>query len=132
MFAEADAAGLRAIIRRAFDHATMKQAAKGIASGNPAEIWQPLLSPLSQQLRDVAEAFLKLQAARSQADYDFGHPLRHADVMDLVERADAAARAWRSIRKSPGSKSYSLEARVFLIALLVHKQVSRGQGSEAG
>jgi hypothetical protein len=121
-----DAADLRAVFRRAFQHATMKKAAQGFGAGNPAEPWKLLLATPSPELKLVASTFADLQQARHQADYDISHNLTRAEAIDLVERADAATAAWKSIRKdNPGDRSYSLEARVFLAALLVHDQVSR-------
>lgn len=130
MFGGTDAADLRLVLRRAFQHATMKKAAqgaaKGFGTGKLAEPWKPLLAALSPELVLVARTFVDLQQARHQADYDVGRPVTRTEAADLVERVGAATAAWKSIRKTKrGSKSYSLEARVFLAALLVYDQVSR-------
>lgn len=126
MFGGSDAADLRAVVHRAFQHARMKRAAKGIAAGNLAEPWKMLLATPSPKLTLVARTFVDLQQERHQADYDLGRPLTRAEAIDLVERVEDATTAWKIIRKlNPGSKSYSFEARVFLAALLLHDQVSR-------
>jgi len=125
MFPGNDVADLRAVVRRAFDHARMKKAAKGFGSANPSEVWKELLSSPSPQLQTVAQAFVELQEARHQADYDVRRPLTRSEVTAHVDRADAAIEAWKSIRKVLESKGYSAEARTFLAALLVYDQASR-------
>lgn len=94
--------------------------------GEPAEPWEDLLAAASPQLKRVADAFVELQEARHQADYDLAHRLTRTEVIDLVDRVESATAARHSIRKTPpGSKSYTLEARIFLAALLVHDRVTR-------
>lgn len=126
MFGGFDANGLRHVFRRAFQHQTMKKAAQGFGAASLADPWKPLLPSPSPQLMLVAGAFVDLQQARHQADYDHSHRLTRAEAIDLVERAEDATAAWKVVRKTPpGSKSYSLEVRIFMAALLVHDQVSR-------
>lgn len=59
----------------------------------------------------VAVAFIDLQEARHDADYDVLSTWTRADVIYLVEKADAAFTRWRSVRRS-------VAADVFLVALL--------------
>lgn len=126
MFGGPGAADLRTVVCRAFQHATMKKAAKGFGGGNLAEPWKSLLATPSPQVQLVAGTFVDLQQERHQADYDLGRPLTRTEATDLVERVEAATAAWKSVRKvAHGSKSYSFEAKVFLAALLVHDWVSR-------
>jgi hypothetical protein len=70
MCAGSKSADLRMIVRRAFEHTAMKNAAKGFGAGNPAEVWKPLLAAPSPDLQRVARSFVDLQEARAQADYD--------------------------------------------------------------
>jgi hypothetical protein len=104
----------------------MAKAAQGIAAGTPAEPWRSLLAVPSAQLQSVAAAFVQLQQARYEADYAPGRRFTRAEARALVDQAEDATAAWKAVRKAkPGSKSHSLEARVFLSALLVHDQVRR-------
>ena len=126
MFGGSDAPDLRAVVRRGFQHATMKRAAQGFGAGSLSEPWKSLLTAPSSQLKLVAGAFVDLQQERHQADYDLARLLTRTEATDLVERVEAATAAWKAIRKTGAkSKSYSFEARVFLAALLLHDQVSR-------
>ena len=125
MFGGYDATELRNVVRRAYDHATMKQAAKGFASGQLANIWQPVLSAPSPDLELVANAFVELQEARLLADYDPRYRLTRDEARDLVDRAENAIQTWQTVRKGPQGRAFSLEARVFLAAVLMHKEISR-------
>ena len=118
MCAGTDSADLRVVMRRAFEHTSMKNAAKGFGAGSLAQVWQPLLAAPSLELQRVATTFVDLQQARHQADYDLSRRVNRDEAMDLVERVESAFKAWKSIRKTK-------EAKVFLTALLVHDRVSR-------
>jgi hypothetical protein len=121
-----DAVELRAVVRRAFQHGTMKSAAKQFSKTKlDSETWKRVLPTLSPQLRTIARTFAELQEARHRADYDVSRPLTRSEATDLVDRAEDAIETWRSIRKLPGSKAYTGEAKTFLAALLVYDQASR-------
>ena len=102
------------------------KAAQDFGKNTLKDPWKNLLAASSPELKLVAITFAELQEARHQADYDLSRPLSHAEASDLVQRAENATAAWKAIRKSGlRSRSYSLEVRVFLAALLVHNNVSR-------
>jgi len=125
MFGQGKAERLAVIARRAFQHAAMKKAAQGFGSGNPAEPWNTMIPKPSKELKTLAGTFVELQQARHQADYDFSTRLTRSSARDLVERAEAAIRAWATVRRSSqGTRTFSLEARVFLTALLIHAMVT--------
>jgi hypothetical protein len=97
MFGGNDATELRHVVRRAYDHGTMKQAARGFAGGQPAAIWHPVLSRPSADLILVATTLLELQEARHLADYDPGYRLTRGEARDLVDRAENAAATWQTL-----------------------------------
>jgi hypothetical protein len=104
----------------------MKNAAQAFSAGELPASWKALLAVPSSDLKFVARTFVDLQQARHQADYDLSHPFTRAEAIDLIERVEDAVAKWKSIRKAqPGAKSYSVEARVFLAALLIYNQTSR-------
>lgn len=125
MFGGNDATGLRYVVRRAYDHGTMKQAARGFAAGQPAAVWHPVGLRPSPGLVLVAKALVELQEARHLADYDPGYRLTRGEARDLVDRAENAIATWKVIRKGANGRAFRLEARVFLAALLMHKELSR-------
>ena len=60
----------------------------------------------SAQLAQVAQAFIILQQARHDADYNLEEPLDLADAMAQVNRADSAFRSWEMTRNSNVAKDY--------------------------
>lgn len=111
---------IRLVFRRAFVHAHMKGVAKSFAGGTVPDAWQAPMgeAPVSADLRQVASAFVNLQEARHEADYDFRRLFIRRDVHDLIEAAEKAASSWRNVRRNP-------EGQVFMTALLVHDRISR-------
>jgi hypothetical protein len=110
---------LRAAVRRAFEHAEMKQAARSFASGCLPDSIAPALGGAgpSADLRAVAGALVDLQEARHEADYDFGRGFTRRETQGLLITVEDAFRAWRRVRRSP-------EGRVFLVALLLQKRLA--------
>ena len=111
---------IRLVFRRAFVHGHMKRVAESFAGGTVPKAWQAPMggAPVSADLRQVASAFVDLQEARHEADYDFGRRFIRHDVFQLIEAAEKAASSWRNVSGNP-------EGQVFMTALLVHDRVSR-------
>lgn len=62
---------LRAVLRRAFDHATMEETYREIVKPNAGKLAKGLDgNAVPVALKDVAEAFVEIQQARHEADYD--------------------------------------------------------------
>jgi DNA repair exonuclease SbcCD ATPase subunit len=74
--------------------------------------------PVPTDLRQVASAFVDIQEARHEADYDLSRKFSRSEVRDLIEVSEKATGAWRNIRTTS-------EAQVFLTALLVNESVSK-------
>lgn len=105
---------LRLAIRRAFVHKDMADAARGFASSNVSAKIQPGLNDegIQAQLRDAASAFVELQQARHEADYDVARSFTRSEAIDLVEQAEQAFVDWSSVRGT-------IQADAFLMSLLV-------------
>ena len=114
------ACGIRPVFQRAFVHSDMSKVAKSFAGGTVSDAWKSLMAggQIPSDLRRVASAFNQLQEARHAADYDLTRRFARDGVNDLIEMAEKASETWHGIRSTA-------EARVFLIALLVDKNVSR-------
>lgn len=87
---------LRSRVGRSFDHAKMKQVCQEYSSaaaggGGILTVRGVAIAP---QLRDIGTAFVDLQQARHDADYDTGTPLGHADADFKVLMAEEAFRDW--------------------------------------
>lgn len=113
-----NAADLRRCLARAFVHHEMMAVAKGFAGGTVSEKLKPAMSGVrpSHRLARCAGAFVDLQQARHEADYDLAKRYARQQALDLVEQAEIAFRDWSAVRNTP-------EADVFLVGLLAHGQM---------
>jgi hypothetical protein len=68
--------------------------------------------PVPKDLREVAQAFVDLQEARHEADYDLGHRFTRSETQALADQAERAFAAWQRVR------GLSI-AMVFLTSLLL-------------
>lgn len=122
--------GLDLLIQRAFNHGEMRTVCKSIADGHRATIrnsqrGQPppatrnlIALPLDPSLFAVIEAFIDLQEARHEADYNLDKQWSRFDVLNRVRTARKAFADWAMIRNSPN-------ATVFVVALLLQKHWGR-------
>jgi uncharacterized protein (UPF0332 family) len=110
---------LRNLVSRAFQHGEMKKAALPFATGTlPPHLMKALGSSVSKDLQEVAAAFVELQEARHEADYDLAARFYRTKVNDLVRRAEHAFQAWERIKSDSAS-------HVFLAALLLAQRWNR-------
>ena len=108
-----DRSALRHCLGRAFGHSDMRQVAQQFSSGGVSRKLGPGLNgqPLQPGLVRVAGAFVDLQEARHEADYDRARRFTRREVLDLVEQAEQAFEDWSSVRRS-------IQADTFLTGLL--------------
>ena len=66
---------------------------------------------LQPEIVKVATAFVDLQQARHEADYDTARRFTRREVLDLLEQAQKAFEGWQMVRKS-------IQADTFLAGLL--------------
>jgi hypothetical protein len=86
----------------------MKKVAKAFKGGTVSDIWKPLVGqPICEHLQDVANAFIELQEARHEADYNMARTFSRNAVRDLIEMSEKAINGWPRISRSQ-------QARVFL------------------
>ena len=110
----------------------MKQASRGFMFGKdspsvPAEInaMVPIEGTIKKhppKLIVVAKAFVQLQDARHDADYDTAKIFSRQDVLTLVGTSRDAFQSWDSIRTHP-------LARAYLVALLIWNKWDRKHGT---
>lgn len=115
----ADRKPLRHALSRAFVHTQMKDVAQQFAGSNgPSPKVLPALNGtvLSPELISVAKAFVDVQQARHEADYDVSRDFTRKECLDLVGRVQLAFADWNKVRRT-------LPADVFLVALLAQKQM---------
>lgn len=112
--------GVRRLTARSFEHATMRDASRSFAGGSlPDHVDRTLDKPkLSNDLRQVANAFVQLQEARHEADYDTRRRFSRHEASLLVQSAQNAFTAWHRIRTKA-------DGRIFLHALLAWRRWER-------
>jgi len=101
-------------LARAFAHSEMKAASRAVLGGT-----LPVFGPVqvSTDLHTVAEAFVVLQEARHQADYDLTVPFTKTHTLKLVEQAEDAFAAWSQVKRQP-------LAYLYLLLLLTHSRLT--------
>ena len=114
---------LRGRVARACDHGNMKRLCQGIVTWNEKSPPQPLGALLesspSASLRQVAGAFMELQQARHEADYDLTCRLSRDDARELLETAEGAFKAFEGMHRRDG------ERRVFVLGVVFHGRWNR-------
>lgn len=114
---------LRNAMARAFAHSEMVAACKAFAkqsatSHSVKDCLRVALpsGTISDDLRKLATAFVDLQQARHEADYDPSAAFTRQHALGLVAQVEAAFDSWKRIRNS-------VEADVFRVALLIHQSI---------
>jgi hypothetical protein len=114
---------LRQQVSRALSHADMKKACQAFARWNLGSPSRPLVELLPHgpdpRVVTVADAFIDLQQARHDADYDLSSRFSRTDVLTQYELAETAFREFQSMYKSDPQR------RVFLMALVFHGRWKR-------
>ena len=101
-------------LERAFKHDQMKELSRGLSKGS----WKSWSSPqllVPSELDRVAKAFISLQEARHQADYNNEKNWTRTEVAAKLSDATAAFQNWVKIRESPVAGEY-------LLSLLIGKR----------
>lgn len=121
---------LAEVMRRAFNHADMKNACQGFSSGNPQKEIKKIMSgykgddlplSLSADLKLVARTFVNMQRKRHLADYDNLTTFTKIEVEELLDDTLSAFSAWTKIKEMPDNS----DTNVFLCSLLLYKQWQR-------
>ena len=110
-------APLRGALSRSYSHGAMRDVARSFMGGAPVEPYRDVLTgrTIPVDLRNVAEAFVLLQQARHDADYDNTKRWSRLQALEQISLAEQAFKDWAKIRSRP-------EAEAFLVALLAQKQ----------
>lgn len=114
---------LRQRVARALNHSDMKAGCQALANWNPSNPPRPLAGLLpdgpSAEVETIAVAFVELQQARHEADYDLSRRFARADVSALLNVADGAFAAFRRLDRNDPSR------RVLLFNLVFHGRWKR-------
>lgn len=96
-------------IGRMLKHGDMKKVSALFSKHQPPKLIQPGGSGYRtpDSLKIVTDAFVTLQEARHEADYDFARrPFTRQVALDLIDRTQEAMEAWEVVKKSDDAKLY--------------------------
>jgi hypothetical protein len=95
-------------LSRVYGHSEMNDVSKSFAKGQWPNTFNPVKGVFSipQELKDVAQAFVDLQEARHNADYDLAARFTRRDALVLGGRAAKAFRDWKAIREDDLARIY--------------------------
>ncbi len=106
---------LRARVARSFQHDRMKHVCQDYSDAKLDSTGQLTIKSgavIPVPLQDIGTAFVSLQNARHQADYDTGSTLTHAEADTHVMSAEAAFLDWATVQADPAAAVFLTE--VFL------------------
>lgn len=100
--------GMAARINRTFTHAEMRKASSMIANDKLPRSLQPAAGGYSTptDLKAVTAAFVTLQQARHEADYDLARTFRRQEALNYVGTARQALEAWDRVRNTDDARIY--------------------------
>ena len=102
-------------LQRWFDHYEMNRVCGMFAApAPPRQIGNVLAGPTPDSLQVIAKAFVQLQQARIDADYNLTSVWTRLEAQEYLQLARTAFAAWNRVRRSH-------EANVFALALLAPK-----------
>jgi uncharacterized protein (UPF0332 family) len=109
---------LRRLVSRAFSHGEMQKAAKCFASGGdlPAHLSSAFSGSIPAEIQRIALAFVDLQQARHDADYNLLERFTRAQVERLIQQAAEAVTDWRT---NKGNTAARPAVELFLSSLLL-------------
>lgn len=114
---------LRQSVARALKHSDMKAGCQALANWNQRNPPRPLAAMLpngpSAEAETTAAAFVELQQARHEADYDLSRRFTRSDVLALLSVAEGAFTAFRRLDRNDSSR------RILLFNLVFHGRWKR-------
>ena len=111
-------AGLTELFVRTFEHSEMKSVCQKFGNPQLSPRLKKLIHVVSADLAFVANAFVTLQEARHEADYDLSRRFSRGEVLGLIARAEEAFEKWSAL-------PWTSEARIFGLALASGKKLLR-------
>jgi uncharacterized protein (UPF0332 family) len=113
-------AALRLIVSRAFAHTEMNKAPKSFAGGTLPNKFGPVTggAPIPNALIDVARAFVDLQQARHEADYNLAKSFAKNEAKALIDQVAQAFHDWQAVRGSD-------HAQLYLACLLLWERLDK-------
>jgi hypothetical protein len=95
-------------LKRAYKHQDMKAASQDFSRRRFSSLLETCAPHVDvfEKLKLVADAFVSLQQARNEADYDVGPQYTRTQVLKHVHDAKAAFKVWREVRREGWARTY--------------------------
>jgi len=95
-------------INRTYGHGDMNEISKAFASGEWPKAFDPVkpIFSVSQELKAVAQAFVDLQQARHDADYNLAKKFTRSETLTRLDQSGKAFEAWDEVRKDDLARIY--------------------------
>ena len=96
-----------ALIGRTFDHIKMKEVSGHFLGDDlPERIRSKPAYQTPAELKVVAEALIKLQQHRHEADYNLDRQFRRSEVQELIRDVEIAFTNWEIVRNTDDARMY--------------------------
>jgi uncharacterized protein (UPF0332 family) len=111
---------MQGIVSRVFIHTEMSKASRSFSGGTLPQKYVGVIGgqPLPLALRNVANAFVELQQARHEADYNVAKSFSRAEVRSLIDQAEQAFQDWQTVRRTTAG-------RLYLVCLLLWERLDK-------
>ena len=95
-------------INRFYGHKEMNEVSKSFAKDDWPKAFDSVkgVFAIPPELQNVAQAFVVLQQARHDADYNLAKKFTRSDAASFVEQAKNAFEAWNTVRRHDLAKIY--------------------------
>ena len=94
-------------LERALEHTTMKETSVLFSQPHWSD-WEGQSVSVPADLREVASAFISLQQARHDADYNGGRTWAPLEAQSKVQQARRAFQQWQAVRTQSVAQDYLL------------------------
>lgn len=111
---------IQKLVARVYTHIEMSKASRSFSGGTLPQKFVGITGsqPLPLALRNVANAFVELQQARHEADYNVAKSFSRAEVQSLIDQAEQAFQDWQAVRRTTAG-------RLYLVCLLLWERLDK-------
>lgn len=96
---------VRSHLSRMYTHTALRAVAESFRDEKlPGKHLKPVTIFVPPELKSVANAFIQLQKARHDADYDLSKTFTRIEALQMVDLARRAFQDWKSVRKHESTR----------------------------
>jgi uncharacterized protein (UPF0332 family) len=96
---------VRSHLSRMYTHTALRGVAESFRDEKlPGKHQTPVKIFVPPELKSVADAFVQLQKARHDADYDLAKTFTRMEALEMVDLARQAFQSWKTVRKHESTR----------------------------